>query len=120
MNDKLERAVDAIIKKTEDGKIDWDRTDIDLWRKNPFYNKYVSNNDMAIDGVNNYIAQYKNGYIYFTNQVEDGYREIAIQPSDNSDITVLSSGTSAKLKSLEAIIKNEIDNPDDFIDSLLD
>lgn len=120
MSDKLEKAVDAIIQKTEDGKIEWERTDAGLLRKNPFYYKYISNNEMVEDNVNNYIAPYKDGYIYFTNQVEDGYREIAIQPRANADITVLSTGRSAKLRTLEETIKNELDNPDDFIDSLID
>ena len=120
MGDKLEKAVDAIIQKTEVGKIEWKRTDEELLRKNPFYYHYMSNSDMAIDGINNYIAPYKEGYIYFTNQVADGYREIAIQPSYNADITVLSTGRSSKLRTLEETIKNELDNPDDFIESLFD
>lgn len=65
------------------------------------------------------MAPYKEGYIYFTNQVEDGYREIAIQPNKNADITVLSSGNSPKLKTLEETIKNELDDPDDFLDDLI-
>ncbi|MBQ9928968.1 MAG: hypothetical protein IJO65_13480 [Lachnospiraceae bacterium] len=120
MSDKLEKAVDAIIQKTEEGKIEWERTDAEMLRKNPFYYNYISNNDMAVDPVNNYVAPYKDGYIYFTNQVEDGYREIAIQPKVNADITVLSTGRSTKLRTLEEIIKNELDNPDDFIESLFD
>lgn len=119
MNDKLEKAVDAVIDKTENGKIAWERVDVELYKKNAFYRKYVSNSDMIVDGVNNYIAPYKDGYIYFTNQVDDGYREIAIQPNKNADITVLSTGRSSKLTILEEVIKNELDNPDDFIDSLL-
>lgn len=119
MSDKFEKAVDGIINKTEDGKIEWERSDIDLWRKNAFYNKYISSNDMRIDGINNYVAPYKEGYIYFTNQVEDGYREIAIQPNENADITVLSSGNSPKLKLLEETIKNELDDPDDFLNDLI-
>lgn len=59
-------------------------------------------------------------YIYFTNQVEDGYREIAIRPKDNADITVLSTGRSSKLRTLEETIKSELDNPDAFIESLFD
>lgn len=119
MGNKFEKAVDAIIQKTEDGKIEWERTNIDLWRQNAFYNKYITNNDMSIDGVNNYMAPYKDGYIYFTNQVEDGYREIAIQPNANADITILSSGNSPKLRTLEETIKNDLDNPDDFLDDLI-
>lgn len=119
MNDKLEKAVDAVIDKTEKGKIAWERTDANLYRENAFYHQYVSNSDMRIDGVNNYIAPYGDGYIYFTNQVDDGYREIAIQPNKNADITVLSTGRSSKLLTLEEIIKDKLDSPDDFIDSLL-
>lgn len=119
MNDKLEKVVDAVIDKTEKGKIAWERADINLYNENAFYHKYISNNYMTIDGVNNYVAPYKDGYIYFTNQVDDGYREIAIQPNKNADITVLSTGRSSKLVTLEEVIKNELDNPDDFIDSLL-
>lgn len=119
MSDKLEKAVDAIIQKTEDGKIEWERSDINLWKKNPFYNRYITENNMGIDGVNNYMAPYKDGYIYFTNQVEDGYREIAIQPNANADITVLSSGNSSKLRTLEETIKSDLDNPDDFLDDLI-
>lgn len=74
---------------------------------------------MTLDGINSYVASYDEGYIYFTNQVEDGYREIAIQPKRNADITVLSTGRAPKLKNLEETIKNELDNPDDFIESLL-
>ena len=39
MNDKLEKAVDGILKKTENGKIDWERSSIDLFQENPFYKK---------------------------------------------------------------------------------
>lgn len=119
MNDKLEKAVDAIISKTENGQIDWARIDNDLCRRNAFYKKYISENYMALDVVNNYVAPYMDGYIYFTNQADSGYREIAIQPNENADITVLSTGRTSKLKTLEEIIKNELDNPDEFIDSLL-
>ena len=120
MSDKLDKAVDAVIKKTEDGTISWERIDKDFYNKNSFYHKYVSDNYMMLDGVNNYIAPYNDGYIYFTNQVDDNYREIAIQPNKNADITVLSTGTSSKLRTLEETIKNELDNPDDFINSLLE
>lgn len=119
MSNKFEKAVDAIIQKTGDGKIEWKRTDINLWRENAFYNKYITDNEMAIDGVNNYMAPYKDGYIYFTNQVEDRYREIAIQPNANADITVLASGNSTKLRTLEDTIKSVLDNPDDFLDDLI-
>lgn len=120
MGDKLEQAVDAIISKTESGQITWERIDSNLYNRNPFYKRYVSENYMIMDGVNNYVAPYKDGYIFFTNQVNDSYREIAIQPKSNADITVLSTGRSSKLKTLEETIKNELDNPDDFIESLLD
>lgn len=119
MSDKLEKAVDAIMHKTESGTIAWKRMD-DLNSQNPFYKKYLSDNYMMFDRVNNYMAPYNNGYIFFTNQTDDGYREIAIQPNENADITVLSTGRSQKLKSLEEVIKNELDNPDDFINSLLE
>lgn len=120
MSDKLEKAVDAILKKTEENKIQWERTGEGLLKKNPFYYKYIDENCMSVDGVNNYMAPYNNGYIYFTNQITDGYREIAIQPNENADITVLSTGRSEKLKTLEEVIKNELDNPDDFINSLFE
>ena len=119
MNDKLEKAVDAVIDKTEKGKINWERTDTNFYNRNAFYHKYVSNNGMILDGVNNYVAPYGEGYIYFTNQVDAGYREIAIQPNKNADITVLSTGRASKLMTLEDIIKDKLDNPDDFLDSLL-
>ena len=118
MSDKLEKAVDAIIAKTENGMIQWERKDVEMYKKNPFYKKYISDNYIVLDGINNYVSTYNEGYIYFTNQT--GYREIAIQPKENADLTILSSGSTSKLKSLEEIIKNSLDNPDDFIDSLLD
>lgn len=119
MADKLEKVVDAIIKKTESGEIEWERMD-DYNSQNPFYRNYISDNCMSFDSMNNYIASYNNGYIFFTNQSDAGYREIAIQPKENADITVLSTGRSQKLKTLEEVIKNELDNPDDFINSLLE
>lgn len=119
MTNKLEKAVDAIIDKTESGLISWERIDSNLYNKNAFYKKYISDNYMALDVVNNYVASYNDGYIYFSNQISDNYREIAIQPNKNADITVLSTGRSSKLKTLEELIKNELDNPDEFIDSLL-
>lgn len=119
MNDKLEQAVDAIISKTESGTIEWERM-AEYKSQNPFYKRYLSDNFMTFDGVNNYMASYNDGYIFFTNQTDDGYREIAIQPHENADITVLSTGRSSKLKTLEEVIKNELDNPDDFINSLLE
>lgn len=119
MNDKLEKAVDAIVNKTESGKIEWKRMD-DFNSQNPFYRKYLSDNYMAFDKVNNYMAPYNEGYIFFTNQTDEGYREVAVQPKEDSDITVLSTGRSEKLKTLEEVIKNELDNPDDFINSLIE
>jgi len=119
MSDKLEKVVDAIINKTESGEIEWDRMD-DYSSQNSFYKNYISNNYMMFDEVNNYMASYNDGYIFFTNQTEEGYREIAIQPNKNADITVLSTGRSANLKMLEEVIKNKLDNPDDFINSLLE
>lgn len=119
MNDKLEKAVDAIMRKTESGTIEWKRME-DYSTQNPFYKKYLLDNYMTFDMVNNYMAPYNDGYIYFTNQTDEEYREIAIQPNENSNITVLSTGRSQKLKTLEEIIKNELDNPDDFINSLLE
>lgn len=120
MGDKLEKAVDAIIKKTGNGVINWERIDIKEYRSNPFYRKYVDDNYFELDGMNSYMAPYNGGYIFFTNQVNSGYREVAIQPKINADITVLSSGNDSKLKLLESTIKNELDSPDDFIDSLFD
>lgn len=119
MNDKFEKALEAIIEKTESGRISWKRTDIELYRTNQFYNQYVKENDMGIDGINNYAAPYGEGYIYFTNQVEDGYRELAIQPNEKACISVLATGKMSKLTVLEETIKNELDNTDDFIDSLI-
>lgn len=75
---------------------------------------------MTVDFVNHYMAPYKDGYIYFTNQVDDGYREIAVQPRANAGITVLATGRSSKLRILEDAIKSELDDPDDFIESLID
>lgn len=118
MSDKLEKAVEAIVAKTEDGKIQWERKNEEVYRKNPFYRKYVSEHFITLDGISDYVAPYKEGYIYLSNQ--SGYREIAIQPNDNADITVLSAEPGGKLKRLEDVIKNNLDNPDDFIDSLFD
>lgn len=120
MSDKLEQAVEAIISKTENEMLDWRRVDKKDYDANPFYKQYIQNNQMWLDGINNYVAEYNNGYIYFTNQVEEGYREIAIQPKSNADITVLSTGRNTKLKNLEEVIKDRLDNPDDFIDSLFE
>lgn len=119
MNEKFEKAVDAIIKKTENGKIEWERTDIGIYNSNPFFHQYICDNCMEFDGINSYVAPYNNGFIYFTNQTDDGYRELAIQPNNNADITVISTGRSQKLKTLEETIKSDLDNPDDFINSLL-
>ncbi len=119
MSDKLEKVVEAIINKTESGEIEWERMD-DYNSQNPFFKNYISNNCMMFDAVNNYMASYNDGYIYFTNQTDESYREIAIQPNKNADITVLSTGRSENLKMLEEVIKNELDNPDDFINSLLE
>ena len=120
MSDKLEKAVDAIIEKSKDGRISWERTDKEYYKKNPFYFQYIQENVMGIDGINSYTASYGDGYIYFTNQVEDGYKEIAIQPNKNACLSILSTGRSAKLTALEETIKNELDNTDDFIASLID
>ena len=119
MSDKLEKAVDAIIDKTENGQISWERIDTNWYNKNAFYKNYISENYMALDVINNYVASYNEGYIYFSNQLHDGYREVAIQPNKNADITILSTGRTSKLKTLEEIIKGKLDNPDEFIDSLL-
>lgn len=119
MSDKLEKAVDAIIDKTENGQISWERIDTNWYNKNAFYKNYISENYMALDVINNYVASYNEGYIYFSNQLNDGYREVAIQPNKNADITILSTGRTSKLKTLEEIIKGKLDNPDEFIDSLL-
>lgn len=118
MSEKLEKAVDAIIKKTEEGQILWDRVDANICKNNPFYLQYINENFMDFDLVNNYVAPYNDGYIYFTNQTFSDYREIAIQPKSNASITVLSTGRSSKLKGLEENIKDELDNPDEFIESL--
>lgn len=120
MGDKLEQAVEAIIDKTENEMLDWRRVDKKDYDVNPFYRQYIENNQMCLDGINNYVTEYNNGHIYFTNQVDEGYREIAIQPKANADITVLSTGRNAKLKILEEVIKDQLDNPDDFIDSLFE
>ncbi len=120
MSEKLEKAVDAIISKTEKGQISWNRIDANILKNNPFYKQYISENYMELDLINNYVAPYNGGYIYFTNQTFSDYREIAIQPKENASITVLSTGRSVKLKMLEENIKNELDNPDEFIESLID
>lgn len=120
MNDKLDRAVEAILQKTQNGIIDWERIDYGYCKENPFYRQHVSERDMAVDGINSYMAEYKEGYIFFTKQADFGYSEIAIQPNPNADITVLATGSTPKLRNLEATIKEELDNPDDFIDSLLE
>lgn len=119
MNDKLEKAVDAVIEKTESGRISWERIDIEYYKSNPFYYQYVQDNVMGLDGINSYVAPYGEGYIYFTNQVEDRYRELAIQPNIKACISTLATGRSTKLVSLEEAIRNKLDNTDDFIESLI-
>lgn len=122
MSDKLDRVVDAIIKKTEDGLLDWERIDGGYCKRNSFYRRYAEDNGLELDGINTYMASYDGGYIFFTNQSQFGYREIAIQPNKGADITTLSTGSAnstPKLSELESIIKEELDNPDDFLDSLL-
>ena len=118
MGDKLNKAVDAIVKKTEEGKMDWERTDERMMRKNAFFRKYIDDNGIEFDGMNNYMAEYNQGYIYFSNQ--SGFREIAIQPNNNADITILETGLSSNLRKLEELIKDRLDNPDDFINSLFE
>ena len=119
MDNKFERVLEAIIDKTESGNILWKRTDTELYRTNPFYSQYIRDNDMGIDGINNYSASYGEGYIYFTNQVEDGYRELAVQPNKTACVSVLATGRVPKLTVLEDKIKNKLDNTDDFIDSII-
>ena len=120
MRDKLDQAVEAILEKTQEGRIDWERIDRNYCNKNPFYRQHVIDYDMDVDGINSYMAEYKNGHIFFNKQADFGYSEISIQPNKSADITVLASGMAPNLQKLEASIKEELDNPDDFIDSLLE
>ena len=118
MTDKLDKAVEAITLKTKNNKIEWERMTGSLSTQNVFYKQYILDGGFEYDGINCYVAHFKDGYIYFNNSSSDEYKELAIQPSSKSDITVLAFG-SKKLKELENSIKNTLDNPDDFIDSLL-
>ncbi len=120
MNNKLAQAVEAVLKKTKVGELEWERIDRNECRENPFFQKYVFDNYIELDGIHNYRAAYNDGYIYFNNSAGEGYREVAIQPKKDADITVLSIGHIPVLEELETEIKYALDNPDEFIDSLLE
>lgn len=120
MSDKLDKVVDAISAKTNNNDIEWDRMKGSFEKQNPFYRQYIMDNYFNYDGMNCYVAEYNNGYIYYTKSPNDKYGELSIQPSEDTDLTILaSSGSNKKLEELENTIKNKIDNPDDFINSLL-
>ena len=120
MDNKFAQAVDAVIKKTEENKLVWERVGTEFYQNNPFFRKYIQDNYILLDGINNYMALYKEGYIYFNNSEGGGYREIAIQPKEGADVTVLSMGRVNSLEKLENAIKSKLDNPDEFINSLID
>lgn len=120
MNDKMGKVVENVIKKTESGELEWERVDNTYLRQNPFYYKHVCENDLTVDGINNYVAEYNNGYLFFSKDSEFGSAELAIQPHAKADLTVIEMGMRPQLRTLEATIREELDNPDDFIDSLLE
>ena len=106
MDNKFVQAVDAVMKKTEENELTWERVRNDHVKKNSLYRKYIEDNYIMLDGINNYVASYNEGYIYFNNSEGGGYREVAIQPKEGADVTVLSMGRVSKLENLENLIKN--------------
>lgn len=120
MNDKMSRVIDNVIKKTQRGELEWERIDKTYFNQNPFYRNYIYENELNVDGINNYMAEYNNGYLFFTKDSDFSSRELAIQPHEKSDLTVIGAGMASQLHNLEAVIREKMDNPDDFIDSLLE
>lgn len=118
--EKSKKLVSAIKEKTENDKIGWERITQDDFRNNPFLYKHFSDNDMAFDILNSYKASYNKGEIYFTNQEYDSYRQVFVQPDCGKAVTVLEQGNNTLLRELENDIKAQIDNPDEFLDSLLE
>ena len=74
---------------------------------------------MAMDTVNCYQTNYNNGVIYYTNQIYDGFRELDVQPEADKAITKVSKDY-LQLSFLEEAIRKQIDNPEDFLSSLLE
>ena len=72
-----------------------------------------------MDTVNCYQADYNNGVIYYTNQIYDGFRELDVQPEADKAITKVSKDY-RQLSYLEDAIRKQIDNPEDFLSSLLE
>lgn len=120
MSDKLSKVMDSIIRKTENGELEWERIDKTYFNCNPFYRDHIYENELTIDGINNYMAEYKNGYLFFTKDSDFSSGELAIQPNAKAALTVIEAGMGPQLRTLEAVIKEELDNPDEFIDSLLE
>ena len=118
--EKYIKVVSAIKEKTENKKIEWMRIEKNDFENNPFLYRHFSDNDMAFDVYNSYKASYNKGTIYFTNQEYDSYRQVSIQPEEGKAFTVLDQGNDELLQELEKDIKAQVDNPDDFLDSLLD
>lgn len=120
MNDKMDKVIDNVIKKTKKGELEWERIDKTYFNRNPFYRNHIYENDITVDGINNYMAEYNNGYLFFTKDSDFSSGELAIQPHAKADLTVIEMGMGPQIRALEAIIREELDNPDDFIDSLLE
>lgn len=118
--ENCDKLISAIKEKTENKILGWERITQDDFRNNPFLYKHFSDNDMAFDVINSYKASYNKGEIYFTNQEFDSYRQVFVQPDIGKAVTVLEQGNNSLLCDLENDIKEQIDNPNDFLQSLLE
>lgn len=116
----FDKTIEAIINKTKNKIIQWDRIDQNYINRNSFYKKYILDNFVNVDGINQYVASFTNGNIFFSKDSESGYCEVAIQPGPKAAIMPIKSGNSGALRILEEEIKEKIDNPDDFINKLLE
>lgn len=113
------KLINVIIEKTTNSSLVWRRIQKVDFDSNIFLRRYYSDNNMAMDTVNCYQADYNNGVIYYTNQIYDGFRELDVQPEADKAITKVSKDY-RQLSYLEDAIRKQIDNPEDFLSSLLE
>lgn len=110
---KNQKILDSIIKKTKAQKMEWNRiTYQDLM--NPFLQSVVDCADL--NRLDSFKCAYKDGFIYL---LCDIMYYLFIQPGPHKALTQLDIPQS-KIAQLRNIIRDNIDNIDSFVDSLLD
>ena len=118
-SERENKLINVIIEKTTNSSLVWRRIQKVDFDSNIFLRRYYSDNNMAMDTVNCYQTNYNNGVIYYTNQIYDGFRELDVQPEADKAITKVSKDY-LQLSFLEEAIRKQIDNPEDFLSSLLE